>query len=732
MKKIRKWLGFCILTMLTVLAGITVFADGKLPGGKAYGTYFPNATIQKVWEDNDNESGKRPEKLTVNVAFLDYYNERQEESVTLSEKNNWTHRFPGEWKVTYVSEQGLTDDYGFKSYEVIDQGYDNYLLKVTNGLCYPVNYAWTWEDENGNYQEQENGYAWQYLPSKSKYMAGKEVEVSSTPSVGSQATQDGIKYVFEGWDRQDKFIMPEEAVTINGKWKRAVPHTVSYEWEGLPEGAHQKLPVRRSCYEYEYVRVDSAYRADTYIEVGGDTYRFSGWKTDWEGFGNGSSFRMPDQDVLFKGEWKKVTPYKLTYKWKWDDGTGVPSDKQPDNWRVGLPDTKNYTAGDTVTRDWRNQGAESYSGSGENRQYYVFSGWKEVSYDDLDEFYDAEEAKEEFLMPAKDMTLYGVWKKRPTFTVKYEWEFKGLDNVPSSPNLFQPSNPIYVGKMVSTYNTNYVKDSATIVNGTKYQFSGWTAYKNGNDNDPLSDYDNTKSFEMPAYNIVFKGVWEPVVSYTVEYRWDGLPESGSADGYSFTSVLTVPEDSESPHIVGETVNKDMTSDQYVQTAGSIDMDKAYKIKWLKYDIATHKYVYKYTYYYFSGWTAYDKDKYTTTSGNATPLQLTIGEDGTFEMPAQNILFVGHWTEINTAPYTVTWYKIANKDADPDTAQLIARRPNPDTRDGKPGDKVSVTERDKADINEYGWYTFVEGYKANVTEGTVSSDKKLELKPMSLS
>ena len=700
MKKIRKWLGFCILTMLTVLAGITVFADGKLPGGKAYGTYFPNATIQKVWEDNDNESGKRPEKLTVNVAFLDYYNKRHEESVTLSEKNNWTHRFPGEWKVTYDSEQGLTDDYGFKSYEVIKQG-DNCLLKVTNGLRYPVNYAWTWEDENGQYQKQSDGYAGQYLPSENekKYVAGTEVEVSSTHYVGRQATQDGIQYVFEGWDRQGKFIMPEEAVTISGKWKRAVPHTVSYEWEGLPEDAVQKPPREKSYYEYENVRVDSSYRAGTYIKVDNDTYRFSGWRTDWEGLGNSSSFRMPDQDVLFKGKWERVPAYELKYKWKWDDGTGSLSDQEPANWWDRLPDTKNYMAGDTVTRDWRNQGAESYSGSGKNKQYYVFSGWKKVNYDEgLQAFYKAEEAETEFTMPNRDMTLYGVWKKMPTFTVKYEWTFEGLTNEPSSPS--QHYNPFYAGQMVSLRNTNYKNGSTTIVNGTKYQFSGWTAYKDGNDNDPLSDYDNTTDFKMPDYNIVFKGIWRPVDSYTVEYQWDGLPKSGSADddGYRFNSVLTVPEDRESPHIEGETVNKDMTSDQYVQTAESIDMDKAYKIEWSKYDFGTHKYAYKYTYYYFSGWTAYDKQEYTADK-NPTPLKLNIGADGTFQMPKRNILFVGHWTEIDTAPYTVTWYKIANKNADPETAQLIARRPNPDTRDGKVDETVSVTERDMEDINE---------------------------------
>ena len=111
------------------------------------------------------------------MAYLDYYGVRQTKKVTLSEDNNWSYRFPGEWQVAYDGEENLTGDYGFKSYEVIEQGDDNYLLQVTNGLRYPVDYAWTWEDENGEYQTRENGYAYQYLPSEGKYVAGTKVEM---------------------------------------------------------------------------------------------------------------------------------------------------------------------------------------------------------------------------------------------------------------------------------------------------------------------------------------------------------------------------------------------------------------------------------------------------------------------------------------------------------------------------------------------------------------------------
>ena len=42
------------MAMLLVLAGTTAFADEILPGERAHSTYYPNAVLQKIWEDNDN------------------------------------------------------------------------------------------------------------------------------------------------------------------------------------------------------------------------------------------------------------------------------------------------------------------------------------------------------------------------------------------------------------------------------------------------------------------------------------------------------------------------------------------------------------------------------------------------------------------------------------------------------------------------------------------------------
>ena len=209
----RKWFGFCLMAMLLVLAGTTAFADEILPGERAYSTYYPNAVLQKIWEDNDNVSGTRPETLDVKVAYLDYNGVKQFETVTLSQENGWSYTFPGEWEVAIDQEIGLPSNYRLK-YDAVEERDGGYLLTLVNGLLYPVSYTWEWEGEDGNYQSQ-GSFAGQYLPGDEQYAAGEDVISNNAPYThkyypGSTATQDGVTYIFEGWDPAE-FTMPAEA-----------------------------------------------------------------------------------------------------------------------------------------------------------------------------------------------------------------------------------------------------------------------------------------------------------------------------------------------------------------------------------------------------------------------------------------------------------------------------------------------------------------------------------------
>lgn len=103
MKNKIKLMGF-ILLFITLLSitGLTVYATEEnnqfeiLPN-----TYGSNIKIEKVWNDNDNNTGKRPDKIDIKYKYT-YTNETKhlgqtvvteeeiEETISLTKENNWT------------------------------------------------------------------------------------------------------------------------------------------------------------------------------------------------------------------------------------------------------------------------------------------------------------------------------------------------------------------------------------------------------------------------------------------------------------------------------------------------------------------------------------------------------------------------------------------------------------------------------------------------------------------
>ena len=103
MKNKIKLMGFVLLfiTLLSI-TGLTVYAIGEnnqfeiLPT-----TYGSTIKIEKVWNDNDNKTGNRPEKIDIKYKYT-YTNETKhlgqtvvteeeiEETISLTKENNWT------------------------------------------------------------------------------------------------------------------------------------------------------------------------------------------------------------------------------------------------------------------------------------------------------------------------------------------------------------------------------------------------------------------------------------------------------------------------------------------------------------------------------------------------------------------------------------------------------------------------------------------------------------------
>lgn len=103
MKNKIKLLGFIFLFVaLLSITGLTVYATGEnnqfeiLPN-----TYGSNIKIEKVWNDNDNNTGKRPDKIDIKYKYT-YTNEtihigqtvvtekEIEKTISLTKENNWT------------------------------------------------------------------------------------------------------------------------------------------------------------------------------------------------------------------------------------------------------------------------------------------------------------------------------------------------------------------------------------------------------------------------------------------------------------------------------------------------------------------------------------------------------------------------------------------------------------------------------------------------------------------
>ncbi len=129
------------LTNTKVEGTITTFTNSHTPE-------VTEATVKKVWDDANNQDGKRPETLTVTLSNGD--------TVTLSEDNEWTATITGLPKyenegeeITYTwteDEEGLPE-----GYELTDTSVDGTITTLTNSYEPEVTEATVkkvWDDAN--------------------------------------------------------------------------------------------------------------------------------------------------------------------------------------------------------------------------------------------------------------------------------------------------------------------------------------------------------------------------------------------------------------------------------------------------------------------------------------------------------------------------------------------------------------------------------------------------------
>lgn len=182
-------------------------------------------------------------------------------------------------------------------------------------------------------------------------------------------------------------------------------------------------------------------------------YAFSGWTSSDVTVNNGS-FIMPNNEVVFIGNFTPINANKVTYQ---INGV-IPDD-------YVLPKEKNYYPNSIVEVDSLKEG-DVIGG-------YSFLGWKSE-----DVIISSDNS---FVMPSYDVVITGSFTK-VTYKVKYEFYETILP--PNSDELLPKSKSYLPGTMVSL-------ESVTEPQG--YKFLGW--YKENN-------------FEMPSNDITIYGEWE--------------------------------------------------------------------------------------------------------------------------------------------------------------------------------------------------------------------------------
>lgn len=205
------------------------------------------------------------------------------------------------------------------------------------------------------------------LPSSEKYIAGV--------TIGTPTNINVEGYTFDGWTSDDVEInngtykMISSDIVLKGKFTKKATYKVNYRIDGVIPGGYV-IPNDKEYYVDSNIKIDSLKIGDI---ING--YRFLGWMVN-DTLVNGS-MKMPNNDVEVVGSFEEVK-YKVTYAFK---GGIIPS-----NANKYLPDVKYYAPGDIVNLD-----VISTEPTG-----YIFLGW----------YMD-----ESFVMPNRDVIIYGDWKK---------------------------------------------------------------------------------------------------------------------------------------------------------------------------------------------------------------------------------------------------------------------------------------------------------------------------------
>lgn len=146
MKLKSKWkalLRIAIMLLMFAMAGIVVFASEGDSGILTVDSYGP-LHVTKIWLDNDNKEGKRPDSIQVKYNDVCIYHGTfncGEGEITAAE--GWTHTFTKENTIEYsrspvdskLYRRGVYKNY---LYEVVPEGYEQVIIDPQWKICYQI------------------------------------------------------------------------------------------------------------------------------------------------------------------------------------------------------------------------------------------------------------------------------------------------------------------------------------------------------------------------------------------------------------------------------------------------------------------------------------------------------------------------------------------------------------------------------------------------------------------
>jgi transcription antitermination factor NusG len=145
-----------------------------------YSTEKTKATIKKVWDDKNNQDGKRPESITVKLS--------NGESVTLNEKNNWEatiENLPKYDKGNLITYTWVEDEKGLPTgYKLTNTEVNGTITTITNSYTPEVRdikVSKVWYDNDNEYEVRVKEV-------KVDYKEGDRVKITDGPFKLMQGT----------------------------------------------------------------------------------------------------------------------------------------------------------------------------------------------------------------------------------------------------------------------------------------------------------------------------------------------------------------------------------------------------------------------------------------------------------------------------------------------------------------------------------------------------------------